>query len=688
MSSEYKIYIFISLFLMLSLGIFVTSEIIDSAGVFYFLLLLSLAGFVSSWFNQEEDRIKYFRLMVGIFSLLISLRLAFVSAYQNKPIVVESLRTLMYLGVASSFMLSKLRDYFFLFLLCSLLILFSAVISSISPNLFLVYIMFFIIFCMFFIRSVAYQENLSLISMYAGQAFLKKGGFLDNNLFNIIKLSIVIILAAIPMYFFIPRFNIPLPLLPTLKYQQNKIFIDIIGSGLANFFGKDKRKIIIGPHKLKEDSENFSGSNFKEDSQETLIGLGKDEMSIVFWHGLEAAQKGLENAKSNQKSIEEEIKNKRIDINNYDALSKRLEDKIKNINEELISNQSDFISQKETENLLSQRENLIDRKIESEIKIQSLKEDVEEFNKLKNKAENDFIEAETLRKQAELEEKIAKFNKFINNNQLSLYKNKIYRQPLINKIRDNYQHLSKLSDNALDKEKQNSLLLQLQTLESDLEYAEVKKAMLNRQSEDLSQLYMYLEEIVIKKDESFKEQSLDKTKEKSNWLFFENNPIIVNIGLFSLKVVYLFSVVFVLVVAIYFLYRLIKLFYLNIRKMAEFRKLAYDEPKVFIAGLYLFLLDILETLGYKCKSYMDASEYFNFIVAKIPNINEPFNNIANNFLEARYSNHDLRFEDSKRFMGDYRNVIKEINKSQPLTKKILLRLRFPFQDVYLEGTDK
>lgn len=684
MNSDYKIYIFISLFLMLSLGIFVTSAIISSTAAFYFLLILSAIGFVNSWFNQDEDRMKYIRLLVGIISLIISLRLAFVSAYQNKPIVIESLKSLMYLGVASSFMLLKLRDCYFLFLLSALLLIFSAIISSISPNLFLVYIIFFVIFCMIFIRSAAYQENIVLISNYKGYTFLKEGTFLNNNLFNIIKLSLIIMAVTIPMYFFIPRFNIPLPLLPDLKYEQNKIFIDMIGTSFTSFFGRDKRKVVVGPHKLKEDSENFSGSSFKEDSKEMLIEeLGKDEMSPVFWHGLEAEAEGPENAKSKQKSIEDEIKDKRIDSNNYDALSKRLEDKIKNINEELVSNQSDLASRKETEKILSQRKNLIDKKIELEIRIQSLKEDIEEFNKLKNKAEDDLAEAETSRKQADLEDKITRFNKFINNNQWSLYKNKIYRQPLINKVRDNYQHLSKLADNTLDKEKQNKLLLQLQALESDLEYAEVKKAMLSKQSEDLSRLYMHLEAVVVKKDDSFKEEAKqDETEEKHNWLFFENNPLFINIGLSSLKVISWLSFIFIFVIAVYFLYKLIKLFYLNIRKIRELNNMASHNPKIFMVGLYIFLLEILETLGYKCKKHLDASEYSYFIVGEIPNINEPFSSIVKNFLEARYSSHNLSFDYAKRFRDDYLAVIREINKTQPLKKKILLRLRFPFQNVY------
>lgn len=680
MSSEYKVYIFVSLFLLLSLGIFVTAEIIDSEGSLLFLFILSSIGFAVSWFNQDEERIKYIRLLVGVFSLFISLRLAFVSAYQNKPIVSESLRTLMYLGAVSSFMLYRLRDCYFLFLLSALLLVFSAVISSISPNLFLVYILFFVILCMIFIRSVSYEENLIPIR----QSLQETRRFLTNDLLNIIKLSFAIIFVAIPIYFFIPRFNIPLPLLPALKYEQNKIFIDIIGSGVSSFFGKDKRKIIVGPHKIKEDSENFSGSNFKEDSKEQLIGIGKDEMRPVFWHGLEAASEGLENAKSRQEPIEQEIRDKTIDINNYDALSKRLIDKIKSINEQIIDNQSSPALKKETERLLSQRQNLIDKKIESEIKVQSLKRDIEDFNKLKNNAEDGLRSQETLRKQIELEDKITKFNKIISDNQWSLYKNKIYNRQVTNKIKDSYEHLSKLADNAQDKQKQDSLLIQLQKLENDLEYAAVKKTMLNKQSEDLGRLYMYLEEFIAKKDESFKERSSPDTKEKK-WLFFENNPFVVTIGIFSLKVIYLLSLLFVFVIAIYFLYKLIKLFYLNIRKIRELKNLAYNEPKLFITGLYRYLLDILDEAGYKCKSSMDASEYFYFIVNKIPNINEPFSGIAKNFLEACYSNHDIRYDEAKRFTDDYRAVIREINKAEPLKKKILLRLKFPFQDIPLKG---
>lgn len=694
-----KIYIFASLCAMLLLGIYLVMQATASpVAITYILWLFTLGGVSYSWFyGDDEKKIKYANWARGAVALLVAVKMAYNCLHLGSPVITESLKALAYTGALSSFVANQVRDYYFISLLSWLFVLFSATISTIEPNIFSVYIICSGVLWMLFVRGLRLYEG--FIPEAKEQVVLAKRQFLISQGIAIAKLSAVIVVGAMPLYFLIPRVNISFVPLIGFKTQESGIFIDMIGSGLNNFLDRNKDKAALDENKTEDKGAPEPSPDVQSREPESLIQLSSDERNPEFWHGLEAREGGLENAKSRQKDIENRIANNKTDLDNYKALVNRLGERIRQASEELAGLQPQEGSREEMREVLSRRRDMINNKIALEARIESSRQDLRSFEHLEASARQELQITDSPSRRAELEDRIKKFEHNISLQQEAIDKDRIGKVALENDILGNGNIIKDSIAISADKGRSEALTAELRRLEGDLQEAQLKSLLLEKDSDRLSQLYMYIIQEIAKEERKEEQADLrpepeeegkvspkakapeEKPEEKQKHLFLENKEFFPGASGFALRLIYWMSLVSFIIVSGYSIYKAAKTFYLKLHHKNTLKRLLLSDPRHFVIGLYGYLLTLLEAYGYKRKPYLDTGEYSDFVRNKLQDIAEQFSGVSDKFQEARYSSHAISAEDARDFSDNFRFIIRRLSESASGRKRAYLRIKFPFRDI-------
>ncbi len=682
---NFKIYVFVFLFMAFFFAAYVAKQVVGYG--FEFLIAassLGAAGFIYSWHNDKPARIANTRKGVDIASVLIILKFAFDCLYLRKAPLNEGLMVLAYLASVNSFNLYKPRDYYFVLMLSLFLFLFSSVISAgFNPNIFIVCIIGFIAIWMCFTKAIELYENISLKPREEFSGDEKMLMFFQ--LKKIAVFLILIVICAIPIYFAIPRINVPLPLLPGISKNKSSIFVDAINESLASFFSGGR---LDAPEEIKRSPE----ASPEHARAEIFLKVTDEELRPIFWHSRDMGKENLEGLKGRQQDIEKQITGKEADLKNYDNLNNRLQEKMADTKESLAGLQPDIPHQEELKQVAGDRLPLLNKQADLSAKQSLLERAAQEFNNFEDKALGDLQKADTDEKKREA---LSRIDKFGQATQIIKEKDKAFtlaKDAVMQDVAVNNNKLDNLSQSAQDAPKHNDLVSQLKAIEKEFIDSQIQKQIANSQIEDLTGLYMEAarnaahqqKESKQTQEAAPKKEEVEKKEfQQQAGLFFEKNPLFLKAASLIINIILWLSIFMLAVFTAYLLYRIILFVDAGRKKQKALEGLVSSDPRQFIILLYGFLLDVLAAYGYKRKEYMDVFEYMGFMAGKIGYINRPLKYMSECFQEARYSTHDMDLNCAKNFALQYEEAISLITKNATARQSVLLKLKYPFLKLQL-----
>jgi len=136
-------------------------------------------------------------------------------------------------------------------------------------------------------------------------------------------------------------------------------------------------------------------------------------------------------------------------------------------------------------------------------------------------------------------------------------------------------------------------------------------------------------------------------------------------------------VIFVVILLLTTILLSIVLFYFfkKLREKYRLKKLALENPKLFIINLYDKACKIFAIYGCVCSEFMEAKEYLTMVSKKLAAITDDFKTVTDLFLEARYSPHPILVRHSALNLDAYGAIIEKVKQYGKLRQRLLTRFK-------------
>ena len=594
-------------------------------------VIFTLIGFTTSWRQQKSDKpLPYLRIILNIIFIALIAK-AFLPFFVNEPsdILGGLIKTWIYFLILFTFTISSKRDYYLVQVLAFGLVIFSCFDQTAPKRFLLNYIFTFFLIWIIILRAINLSKDINEIR----QIFHSKS-WLYSELKNGIIFMLTIIFLTVPLYSFIPRFNITLPFLPRFVKQKYTItYADFPGASLISFFGRNHEKM-TEKQKLKAKK-----TNKEAESEMGIIYVQKDLLKPIFWQSPEEYESILQELKIHIEQIQNEIA----------EIDKELQD-------------------------LSQEKNILQIKASIEerrrlnARYEELAKNIEEIQKKQAHLKEEYLKAiqeknlalinepENVNLLNSLDDKIKALEHDLEDKTMAL---KSQREEL-NRIN---QAIDEVRSAVYNQSMKSDAGPQIQRIWAKKEVLEERLETLKTKIEKLEEAYARIRRELAVQKELEKEKEIEKKKE---------------ISLFDLLIRVLFLIIFLIL--LFLIYCLIAFFLPYLREKNKFKKACLKiKHNLAIVLLYNFLCRVLNIFGYTYPVVIDPEDYSIMISRKFYNLRSDASIITGLFLEARYSTHKIIKEQVEKALNSYRNILKELKNTGSFWQRIILRLDFVFK---------
>lgn len=202
-------------------------------------MAVAFLGLGLSFWQQKKRTIPYLRLIINIILVVLTVKAIF-PFFTGKPkqdMFTALIRTWVYFLILSTLIIYGPKDFYFIQGLCLGLIIYACFYATHNPMALLGYTSLFLIVWIMTLRTMNLllegKEQESILG-YSGQVY--------REIKMALILFLVVLITALPFYFLIPRFDIPLiPVDRLLLQRYSAVYADFPKRGLVAFLSENPK---------------------------------------------------------------------------------------------------------------------------------------------------------------------------------------------------------------------------------------------------------------------------------------------------------------------------------------------------------------------------------------------------------------------------------------------------------------
>lgn len=269
-------------------------------------IILALVGLAVSFWQHKKQPLPYLRALANIVLLALTVKALF-PFFIGKPkydMFTALIATWIYFLVISTYIIRIKRDFYIVQGLSLGLIVYSCFYATHNPLRLLGYTTLFLVLWIMALR------NINLFP----DPKEKTIPYTVRDIWREIKLGAVLFLAivfvSLPLYFLLPRFNIPLlPMDQLLRQRYSAIYSDFPKRGLVIYLSRNPKDIMSE----KRESEGETPSPTPQGGKQSQIELTPQVTKPVFWHAEEDIEKYRKRLKENEEKLQDIAKKENLE---------------------------------------------------------------------------------------------------------------------------------------------------------------------------------------------------------------------------------------------------------------------------------------------------------------------------------------------------------------------------------------
>jgi|GEM_PF-5240818 len=612
------------LFLYIITALTVILALFSLSNNFPYLALLGiivLFGLRLSWWQQKVNKkIAHLKTAVNILLVILAINALLPFFTLSSDILDRLIMTWAYFLVLSTFTIYSRRDYYIIQALSLGLVVFSCFSETEKAVIPLGYILGFFIIWMIALRGMSLLEDVGKI-----KDTIQKKGWLSREVKIGAAFICITMFFTVPVYLFMPRLNIPIPLLSRIVEQKYGVsYIDFPRNSMISFLSPSEKE-------LTESKRGGTRIKIGRESLKDHLDLDKKRRP-VFFHSPEEYENKLEELKDQVKRIDQEIEriNQQLsqisEDENIPQIKESIEERkrLKIRRQELLTNKTQLESQRAV--------------LEEEYFKNVNEKTIVSLNDPQNKVMLDNLEQEIKAIEEKIEAKIKYLQTIkeeLNQTETGIkeVRESVYRQAM--KAGAGKEILRLWTRKELSEESLNSMSNEIKALEE--EYGQLKN-------------------------------QLDKEAETE--LEPEKIPTLHRFSILYLLRSFL-TLVLILII-IYLASRAGGFLLTYLKNKRKIKRALQENYRSFVILIYDFLCRMLAIFGYKYPLVISAEENSNLLNRRFASAGEHIAVLTSLFQEARYSTHEITDTQAKKAYSSYLDILKELRKNGSFWQRIIL----------------